>query len=169
MSLAGDHEGAAVGGAGDRLDLETEGEAVPAGSVVVDLASLDSGMLRRRVDQLTSRLAELEEAVRDRVAELESVHEERRHLELDLAVKDGFIAELLARLAEAEARDAERDALVAELARREAVASDQLRMTRHRVADAVHGRISAVPIVHRPLRTLARKLGDRERPRHTRG
>ena len=119
--------------------------------------------LRHRVTELTSRLAEIEEAVRDRVTELDSVHAERRHLELDLAVKDAFIAELLERLSILEAEHAEHEALTAELARRQALAVEQMQMTRYRVADAVHARISGVPVVHRPLRAAASWLRERRK------
>jgi len=121
--------------------------AVPAATAGPDPAA----PLRRRVAELTARLTELDAVLRERIAELEAVHEERRHLELDLAVKDAFVGELLDRLSAAEAAMAGQAALDAEL--RE--------MTRYRVADAVHARISAVPAIHRPLRAAARWQRER--------
>jgi hypothetical protein len=115
--------------------------------------------LQHRVAELTLRAGELDAALRDRITELEAVHEERRHLEMDVAVKDAFIGELLERLAAVEAELARRDAWVAELQQ----------MTRHRVADVLHARITAVPAIHRPLRAAARWQRERDGRRKQRG
>ncbi|HXA29719.1 MAG TPA: hypothetical protein VN193_13345 [Candidatus Angelobacter sp.] len=115
--------------------------------------------LRHRVAELTLRAGELDAALRDRIAELEAIHQERRHLEMDVAVKDAFIGEVLERLASVEA----------ELARREAWIAELQQMTRHRIADVLHARISSVPPIHRPLRAAARWQRERAGRRGQRG
>ncbi len=124
--------------------------AVPAATAGPDPVA----PLRRRVAELTARLTELDAVLRERIAELEAVHEERRHLELDLAVKDAFVGELLDRLSAAEAAEAA-------AAGQAALGAELREMTRYRVADAVHARISAVPAIHRPLRAAARWQRER--------
>ena len=67
------------------------------GSLVATQAS-DLSLAQCQIDELLARLREREMALTDRLRELERKHLEQRHLRLDGAVKDDFVADLRAQL-----------------------------------------------------------------------
>lgn len=95
--------------------------------------------------QSRQRGAWLEEELRERIAELERGHDDRQHLRMDLAIKDEQLAGLRAEMAPIRAR------------------LDQLNelMVRHRVVDRVIASTERFPAVHRVLRRIGARLGDR--------
>ena len=83
------------------------------GSLVSTQAS-DLSLARCQVDELEARLAEREAALSERMRELDRKHVEQKHLLLDLAVKDDFVADLRAQL---DVARADRDRAEHEVAR----------------------------------------------------
>lgn len=88
-----------------------------------------------RLADARSRVEELEATLRQRMQELEDAATERRHLQLDLVVKDQYMAELRARLAEAET---------------------ELEHLRYRLADRINALLWRVPLVHHAVKALVR-------------
>jgi hypothetical protein len=111
-------------------------------------AAAASGVLRASSAPTTlrDRLAETEDRLRRRVAELAAEVRDRRHLEAELAVRSAYLAstraeleavrdELARTLADRDAVAAERDRLAATAAtwRRDALLLDRLRRSAHRL------------------------------------
>jgi 2-polyprenyl-3-methyl-5-hydroxy-6-metoxy-1,4-benzoquinol methylase len=72
---------------------------------------------RLRFEAVEARASEVERALRERLAELDVLHSELRHLQADLELKDSYVLELRAALVAARSRAAELDPLERELGR----------------------------------------------------
>lgn len=172
----------------ERLQARAEELSATAAAAQSRVASLEElvAALNQRIDEL-GRQAEWATELE---AALGSAREQRRHLELDVAVKDAFITELRARVDALEAEAAStkerfdedkhnanvaiaearstlveaQEALAAQVeksARLETRAAD-LDLLHHRLAAKANRALHRVPFVHGPLkRTLARLAGRR--------
>jgi hypothetical protein len=90
--------------------------------------------------------SELEARVRELERALEQEVEYRRQLQLDLAIKDEYLAELRDRIRKGQP-----------LFYPELDMIDPLQATRYRIADAINDRLRRLPALHRSLRWAARR------------
>ena len=174
----------------ERLQARTEELTAAAAAARSRIGSLEElvAALNQRIDELgqqAARVAEVEEA-------LASAAQERRHLQLDVAVKDAFITELRARVdalevdaatarerfdadkqnanaAIAEARAAlteARDSLAAqtEEAARLRSRAAELDLLHHRLAGKANRMIQRVPVVHGLLKSAVSRMARRRGP-----
>ena len=119
--------------------------------------------LESTLQQAAERRVELEEVLRGRMAELKTAYGERRHLQLDLQVKDEYVSQLRSGMTTVSQRV---DAMVHELEQRDAVINAQrgeLDLLRYRVADRVNNGLLRIPFLHRALKSSAR-TSQRSRP-----
>jgi 2-polyprenyl-3-methyl-5-hydroxy-6-metoxy-1,4-benzoquinol methylase len=108
---------------------------------------------QQRITELEAEVRErcgwVEQELRERMGELERLHDELAHAKMDTAIKDAHLAQLQAELAPLRAR----------LDRAEQV----LGYARHRIVDRVSSATKRVPVVHRGLKRAAERIGYRKR------
>jgi len=103
---------------------------------------------RTEADDVRVDLRAREEALCERVEEVEQLHTERRHLELDLAVKDNYISELRGTIL----------AVRAEIDDLQALHDDLLRSRHYKAALLVHDALRRVPLLHKVVQVGAKIL-----------
>jgi 2-polyprenyl-3-methyl-5-hydroxy-6-metoxy-1,4-benzoquinol methylase len=171
----------------ERLQARTEELTAAAAAAQARIASLEElvAALEQRIDELARRA--------DRATELEQAlalaHEQRRHLQLDVAVKDAFIAELRSRVEtlEAEAKATQerfdedkhnanvaiaetrlalvevQESLAAQTAETECARARaaELDLLHHRLAGKANRILHRVPFVHSALKGAVARLASR--------
>jgi SAM-dependent methyltransferase len=174
----------------ERLQARTEELAAAEAAARGRVEALEElvAALNQRIDELGEQAARATEAE----AALMTAREERRHLELDVAVKDAFITELRARVAALEqevARGQERfdadkrnaNAAIAEtrsalVEAQEALAAQaeevvrlqsraaELDLLHHRLASRANRVLHRLPLLHGLLKGAAARVARRRRP-----
>lgn len=115
--------------------------------------------LRLAIDESETdraHIAEIETALEERIAELEVLHGELRHLQADLEIKEAYAVDLRAELERLHAH------VDGEAANRATIESELLAIKRrktYRAVTRVERRLGAHPLVRRTLLGIIRRLG----------
>jgi peptidoglycan hydrolase CwlO-like protein len=140
------------------LRVETEREALNARRAELEdqIHTLEDEIaaLRAQTQDQQRELDVRAEALLERIDKIDRLHTERRHLELDIAVKNDYIADLRTELNTWKAAYSE---LKADF-------DDLLRSRHYRVAAGLHKVIRQIPFVHSLARGLARLAAKYARP-----
>lgn len=132
----------------ERLRAEAASYARTLESRLTELDSEHARSVQFEADA-RERCQWLEQELRERMEELERVHDELVHAKMDIAVKDAQLAQLQTELAPMRAR----------LDHAEQV----LGYARHRIVDRASSATKRVPVVHRGLKRVVEGIGVRTR------